>query len=72
MRVSGRGFGDPSTNTPSADSYRLRLWPRLQDSPAALRLAGRTGGAAKWFAVQFGEASVQPALEAQEPAVSFG
>ncbi|MWA04599.1 hypothetical protein F8568_030325 [Actinomadura sp. LD22] len=37
MRVSGRGFGDPSTNTPAADHYRLRLWPRLQDSPAALR-----------------------------------
>ena len=26
----------------------------------------------KWFAVQSGEASVRPALEAQEPAVSFG
>ncbi|XVQ06579.1 hypothetical protein ACQP1W_28450 [Spirillospora sp. CA-255316] len=37
MRVSGRGFGDPSTNSPKADSYRLQLWSRFQDSPPALR-----------------------------------
>ncbi|RSN70134.1 hypothetical protein [Actinomadura sp. WAC 06369] len=35
MRVSGRGFGDRGTVI--NDSYRLRLWPRHQDSPPVLR-----------------------------------
>lgn len=37
MRASGRRFGDPLTNTSAVDSYRLRLWPRPLDPPAALR-----------------------------------